>query len=509
MKEQIIATREYREKLLKDPYRPVYHFAIPDDDGRPGDSNGAFFADGIYHLMYLYRNSKTEGFHWGHMSSLDLLHWRHHADALTVYEGDKGCFSGGAFVDDDKTVYLTFWKFPAVDPQKDKSGIAIAYAKPPYEKWERLEPIAVNATEWGIKDIEVDGEIIHLGCADPSNIWKMNGYYYMQLGNLAVLNHYGRKEDSSEKYQGDWTELFRSADLKKWEYVHRFYINPHMGEDWPDRTEDDMCPSFLPLYDKKSGGRVTDKWLQLFISHNKGCQYYVGTLDEKKEIFTPQVHGRMSWKDNTYFAPEALIDDKNRHIIWTWLHHSNIETEMTERGWTGVFGFPRVVWWEEEELRMAPAEELDRLQYNHQAFEQLESDRILVKNGELFRIRASWKADAVTRAGIKVRVSPDKEEYTEIYVDKAAGKLCVDTTKSGYMGRRILEEAPFSFKEGEDLHLDIFVDKSIVEVYANERQAICRRIWPSDPVNATGVYTCGEKMPYRLEVWEMAPTNPY
>lgn len=118
MKEQIIATREYREKLLKDPYRPVYHFAIPDDDGRPGDSNGAFFADGIYHLMYLYRNSKTEGFHWGHMSSLDLLHWRHHADALTVYEGDKGCFSGGAFVDDDKTVYLTFWKFPAVDPQK-------------------------------------------------------------------------------------------------------------------------------------------------------------------------------------------------------------------------------------------------------------------------------------------------------------------------------------------------------------------------------------------------------
>ena len=43
-----------------------------------------------------------------------------------------------------------------------------------------------------------------------------------------------------------------------------------------------MCPSFLPLYDAKENGNKTDKWLQLFISHNKGCQYYIGTLDGEK-----------------------------------------------------------------------------------------------------------------------------------------------------------------------------------------------------------------------------------
>ena len=68
MKNLIIATREYREKLLNDPYRPVYHFAQPDDNGFPGDSNGAFFVDGVYHLMYLYKNSKTDAYHWGHIS---------------------------------------------------------------------------------------------------------------------------------------------------------------------------------------------------------------------------------------------------------------------------------------------------------------------------------------------------------------------------------------------------------------------------------------------------------
>jgi beta-fructofuranosidase len=124
MKAEAILTRKYRDNLLSDPHRPTYHFAIPDDLGIPGDSNGAFYADGVYHLMYLYKNSETDAFHWGHQSSLDLLHWRNHPDALTQNEGDRGCFSGGGFVDDDGTAYISFWKFPAANKKKDKGGIA-------------------------------------------------------------------------------------------------------------------------------------------------------------------------------------------------------------------------------------------------------------------------------------------------------------------------------------------------------------------------------------------------
>ena len=115
MKAEAILTRKYRDNLLSDPHRPTYHFAIPDDLGIPGDSNGAFYADGVYHLMYLYKNSETDAFHWGHQSSLDLLHWRNHPDALTQNEGDRGCFSGGGFIDDDGTAYISFGKFPAAN----------------------------------------------------------------------------------------------------------------------------------------------------------------------------------------------------------------------------------------------------------------------------------------------------------------------------------------------------------------------------------------------------------
>ena len=49
------STRLLRERLLADPYRPGYHFCVPEDMGMPGDPNGAFYHNGRYHLMYLCR----------------------------------------------------------------------------------------------------------------------------------------------------------------------------------------------------------------------------------------------------------------------------------------------------------------------------------------------------------------------------------------------------------------------------------------------------------------------
>ena len=71
-----------RGKLLSDERRPRYHFAAPGDFGFPGDPNMAFYANGRYHLMYLYRNL-SDGFRLGHLSSRDLLHWRMQLPKMT------------------------------------------------------------------------------------------------------------------------------------------------------------------------------------------------------------------------------------------------------------------------------------------------------------------------------------------------------------------------------------------------------------------------------------------
>ena len=503
------SARIYRDRLTSDLTRPAYHFAIPDGNGVPGDANGAFWADGRYHLMYLYRNETTKAFHWGHISSIDLLHWRSHPDALTIHEGDEGCFSGGAFVDDDRRAYLTFWKFPAKDPRGDNGGIAIAWADPPYDVWTRLKPIAIEGERdpWGVVNLEVNGEKCHIGCADPSNIWKKDGWYYLETGNLCVLNAYGRKEEDPACYKGDWVDLFRSRDLKSWQYVHRFYTNPHTDPTWPDLSEDDMCPSFLPLPDKKSGGVLTDKYLQLFIAHNKGAQYYVGRLEG--ETFVPETHGRFSWVDNTFFAPEALIDGKNRQIMWSWLL-DNREKEYERFGWTGVYGAPRALWWDDGELHMAPAEELDTLEYARRSFAvgTAESCPLPFKYGMCARIRACVDMENATQAGFSVREDAERGERTEIYYDKNTASLVMDTTLSGPEGRCVCERAPLTLKEGEKLQLDILIDHSVVEVYANERQAICRRVYPTDILAATGLRAFSDGANFgKVTVCAMAETN--
>lgn len=99
----IRSTRLLRDRLLADPYRPTYHFCPPEDYGMPGDPNGAFYHNGRYHLMYLY-NRTGAGFCWGHISSQDLVHLRHHPDAIGPGNGDEGCFSGGAFVDTEQAI---------------------------------------------------------------------------------------------------------------------------------------------------------------------------------------------------------------------------------------------------------------------------------------------------------------------------------------------------------------------------------------------------------------------
>lgn len=114
--------------------------------------------------------------------------------------------------------------------------------------------------------------------------------------------------------RGSFTDLFRSKGMLHWEYVHRFYAPMPLGDDYPDLTEDAMCPTLLPLPDKRNGGSLTDKYLQTFISHNRGAQYCVGALSD--EHFYPKEHRRFSWKDRACFAPEAMLDDKNRHIAW-------------------------------------------------------------------------------------------------------------------------------------------------------------------------------------------------
>ena len=126
--------------------------------------------------------------------------------------------------------------------------------------------------------------------------------------------------------------------------------------------------------------------------------------------------------------------------------------------------------------------------------------------------------------GIKVRMTPDGEEQTSIVVDTAAHTISVDTTRSslspdicqafpiarGDSRRDVrVQTAPFAPDPGEPLRLRVFLDRSILEVFANERQCVTQRIYPTRP-DSLGVALfnrAGTTTVDRIDAWDIVPTN--
>ena len=544
----------YRERLLADPHRPGYHFAVPEDRGIPGDPNGAFYHNGRYHLMYLY-NREGDGFAYGHISSKDLLHWRHHPDPIGPGQGDNGIFSGGGFVDDDGKAIITYWEFmgPEVEKQHNEGtyngrpfGIGIAESTDEhFDTWTKVDENPVIAsTHWGITETtNANGNELIYGSADPSQIWKKDGRYYMLTGNLLVLRKFGTQTNGpasharqdSVDFQGDHLYLFVSDDLKNWEYMHEFYQSDRK---WTDKTEDNMCPSFLPLPSSPDGGAPSNKHLLLFISHNIGCQYYVGSYRDDK--FYPDNHGRMTWNDNDYFAPEALMAGDGRQIMWAWIHdgvHDSIKNdpllqsedrevrdarrkEIWDKdyyGWTGVYGLPRSLWLGDDGmLRMRPVKELANLRQN----EQVKSNLTIPADSEIdmegfgnkyLELEITFEPNQASQVGVKVGVSDDGREETLLFYDAANKELTVDAMKSSIepIGHT-LDSGPFELRSGEALTLRVFVDGGIVEVYANDRQALGRRFYPALGGRGVKLFAKGGEVKVAsAKAWEIMPTNPY
>ena len=83
-----------------DPDYPRFHVVSP--VGRLNDPNGLLVDGGTYHAFYQFSpfHPHRKLVYWGHSSSTDLLHWRHHEPAVIPdsFYDLSGAYSGNAIV---------------------------------------------------------------------------------------------------------------------------------------------------------------------------------------------------------------------------------------------------------------------------------------------------------------------------------------------------------------------------------------------------------------------------
>jgi sucrose-6-phosphate hydrolase SacC (GH32 family) len=423
--------------------------------------------------------------------SSDLLHWEYYPTALAPGKNDpeQGIFSGNAFISAEGVPTLAYYGINA--------GICLAQSTDPeLITWTKfLENPVIPEPKPG--DLER-----HIYNVFDPHIWLEGNHYNAILGgNVKPHQMY------------DTAYLFRSNDLIHWEYKRPFYY-PHPN--WTDAVEDCACPDFFKL-----GNRD----VLLCISHSHGTRYYLGQF--KDGVFVPEEHHRMNWPGGPCFAPESLIDNQNRRIFWAWALDQRMGKNIV-RNDLGVMTLPRVLALDDGKITINPPKEFEKLRKNERNYEAItispNNDLFLHQiKGACLEIKIDGFVPADCRFGIKVRMSPGGEEQTSIIIDTAMQTLSIDTTRSSLKNNIFqpfplmrgssrqdvrVQTAPFELKPDEAVNLRIFIDRSILEVFANGRQCMTQRIYPSLPISLhLGLFSQHKKvLVQNMQVWELMTT---
>jgi beta-fructofuranosidase len=490
----ILRFAESREKLSADPYRPIYHYVNP--EGRLNDPNGLCFWQGRWHLFYQAYPPEDPRQHWGHAVSKDLVHWQDLP--LAIYPNpEKHVFSGSALVEKDRVLAM-------YDGTMVGNMIAVS-DDPLLLNWEKLTGDAV---------IPLNDELpiprrhtIRVG--DPF-LWKKDGLYYVIVGHMKEYENSTEVRADTYDPEKDAPHvranyLFKSKDLKNWEYMHPFVE----GDRFTMVGDDGSCPYFLP---------IGDRHILLFFSHQSGGQYLLGDYDKERDKFVSTSHdyfnhGRV--KVGSIHAPSATSDGNGGVIIIF-----NMTAAKPTKGWNQLMTLPMQLTLSDtgNELNMQPAGAIKSLRENHQrvapmtlpANEEVVFDHI---QGNAMEIVAEVDLQNAHHVQLNVLRSPDKQEYTQITFYRNGGYrnqsvISIETTNSSTLPdvqTRPPETAQLELREGEPLQLRVFIDKSVVEVYANERQYAAVRVYPGLQ-ESTGVSMRSGKEASKLlsfDTWQM------
>ena len=252
----------------------------------------------------------------------------------------------------------------------------------------------------------------------------------------------------------------------------------------------------------------------LCISHPFGCRYYIGDWDEGQEQFVPESHGRMNWRkpDQSLFhpnycdvfAPESVKTPDGRRVMCAWLATLNETTEKKK-----IQSLPRELsLGKGGRLEIRPLRELERLRYDELVLKDLtfapdghdSKTRITEIDGDAFEIKITADREAATRRRFGFYLfADDQHEGLPVMIRPESGSISLGEV-----------EAPFAVEDlpgGDDVELRIFVDKYLVEIFVNDRQALLTAYMDHGKANEVMGYTFGAAMTIReVRIWRLRPT---
>jgi fructan beta-fructosidase len=440
-----------------DPYRPLLHFTPR--EGWMNDPNGLVYFDGEYHLFFQYLWPRT----WGHAVSADLMHWTELPLALDADELGQ-IWSGSAVVDwrDSSGFFGGAPGLVAIftHRQEDSQSQSIAYSDDRGRTWHKYahNPVIVNRD---LPDFR-----------DPKVFWYAPGNHWA----LALA-------------AGDHIQFHTSTNLRQWTYASSFY--PPRGE----RMGVFECPDLFPLPIENSAERqVWVLHLSRLNSRGSWMEHIFGEFDgttfqplDAQALPATTDYGRdfyaaVSWSD--------IPAEDGRRIWIGWANNWVYANHTPTTPWQGAMSLPRQLRLQQRadglRLIQQPVVELLllRTDLRQMTLQLTAAPQALTVRSAVFEMLVDLQLGQAQEVGIRVRVG--EGQATTIGYRRQGGVLFLDRRQSGavdfapsFAG---IDEAPLT-PEADTIRLRIIVDRSVVEVFADDGAVVLTSLMFPDPAS--------------------------
>ncbi|MCT9870707.1 glycoside hydrolase family 32 protein [Paenarthrobacter aurescens] len=315
--------------------RPILHYTARNT--WLNDPNGLVFHQGVYHLFY--QNNPLDNvwgnMSWGHATSEDLLHWTEHPVAIAC-DQHEDVFSGSVVVDEGNTTGFGTAENPAL----------VAIYTSAFKEGAGLEGIQAQSlafsTDAGMTWSKYAGNpVLNRGSAhfrDPK-VFRHEG----DAGSYWVM--------VAVEAQHQQVVLYRSADLKDWQYLSTFGPANATGGEWE-------CPDLFPL--PVDGNPDHIKWILVVninpgaVAGGSGGQYFVGHFDGVQ--FTADTDSLVAGEDGPtdlrqclwldwgrdYYAAVSFSNvPDNRRIMIGWMNNWDYANSLPTSPWRSSMSLAR------------------------------------------------------------------------------------------------------------------------------------------------------------------------
>lgn len=478
-----------------DKFRPNYHFT-PERNWM-NDPNGMVFFNGEYHLFYQHHpDGATPGpMHWGHAISPDMVNWEHRPIAL--YPDENGViFSGSAVVDWKDTtgffggkpglvaIFTHHDKDPGADRARERQSLA--YSADSGRTWIKYS---------GNPVLESDRFV---DFRDPKVFWHPDTKRWVMI-----------------VASGRTVCLYHSPNLKEWTFGSEF----GQGNGLSDGVWE--CPDLFPLPVDNDPSRT--KWV-MFVSvggrpadtEGSRTQYFIGEFDGQSFVndnpgdtvlwldHGSDSYAGVSWSD--------IPEEDGRRIYLAWMSNQKYCTVTPTGDWRSAMTVPRALALQSRagQIRLVqqPVQELEKLRTPVLALADAPIREVQPHTADLeldsFEMIVETAPGPTGDFAIKVRASDSQQ--TVIGYNAERNEIFVDRTRSGIIDFQENFAAVHTVKletEGEPIKLQIYVDRSSVEVFVNDGSAVVTDLIFPEPEAAGLGISASEGEGVRLRRFEL------